>query len=252
MPEPRRTETSVALVTGAASGIGLELVRELVARGAPRVHAGVRDPATGGEVAALGAEVVPLDITDPAQVAAAAERCADVSLLVNCAGYTSNERLVATDDPDAARREMEVNYFGTLAMVRAFAPVLAAQGGGCLATVLSVAATVPFPVAGGYSASKAAALFLSTCARAELAGQGTQVVSLIVGSVDTKMAAHVVGPKQDPREVALSCLHAVDRGIELHDTDPMAVAARASIARDPARYEQALARQLDREEVRVR
>jgi NAD(P)-dependent dehydrogenase (short-subunit alcohol dehydrogenase family) len=250
-----RTESSVALVTGAGSGVGLALVRELVARGAPKVYAAVRDPShvdpelTG--LVAQGVEVVPLDITDPAQVAAAAAHCSDVSLLVNNAGYASTQRLVFPEDPDAARREMEVNYFGTLAMIRAFAPVLAANGGGWVANVLSVTATIAFPVAGGYSASKAAALFLTTCARAELAGQGTGVTALILGSVDTKMASHVTGPKHTPQEIALSSLFAVDKGIEVHDTDPMAVAARASYAKDPGRYQRAMARQLESHQVRV-
>lgn len=249
----RRSETSVALVTGAASGIGLELVRELSRRGAPRIYAGVRDrSAVTTQFDGLDrVEVVQLDITDAAQVDSAALRCSDVSLLVNNAGYTSNQRLIRADDEDAARREMEVNYFGTLAMVRAFAPVLADNGGGCIANVLSVTGTIPFPVAGGYSASKSAALFLSTVARAELAGQGTQVVALIVGSVDTKMAAHVQGHKQDARDIARSSLFAVDKGIEVHDTDPMAIAARASYARDPGRYQRALARQLEDTQVRV-
>ena len=116
---------------------------------------------------------------------------------------------------------------------------------------MSVTATIPFPVSGGYSASKAAALFLTTITRAELAGQGTQVVALILGSVDTKMAAHVVGHKQDARDIARSSLFAIDKGIEVHDTDPMAVAARASFARDPGRYQRALARQLEDTEVRI-
>ena len=254
MPEPAalRSGTSVALVTGAASGVGLALVRELAARGAPRIYAGVRDVGSvTGQFDGLDAQVVPLDITDPRQVAGAADACGDVSLLINNAGYASTQRLVGAADDGAARREMEVNYFGTLAMIRAFAPVLARNGGGCIANVLSVAATIPFPVAGGYSASKAAALFLSTVARAELAGQGTSVVSLILGSVDTKMAAHVAGAKQDPREIARASLLAIDKGYEVYDTDPMAVAARAGYALDPARYHRALARQLDDPQVRV-
>lgn len=241
-----RSATSVALVTGAASGVGLELVRELVKRGAPKVYAGVRDLASvKAQFDGLAVEIVELDITNPAQVSAAVARCGDVSLLINNAGYASMQRLVFTDDESAARKEMEVNYFGTLAMVRAFAPVLSRNGGGCIANVLSVAATIAFPVTGGYSASKAAAYFLTTVARAELAGQGTSVISLIVGSVDTKMSAKVSGPKQKASDVALSMLVAIDRGIDVFDTDPMAIAARASYAIDPVRYQRALAKQLE-------
>ena len=251
-PTAARSGTSVALVTGAASGVGLELVRELVRRGAPRVYAGVRDlSAVGSQFDGLPVELLDLDITNAGEVGAAVEQCGDVALLINNAGYTSNERLIFTDDEMAARREMEVNYFGTLAMIRAFAPVLARNGGGCIANVLSVAATIPFPVAGGYSAAKAAALFLSSVARAELMEQQTAVVSLILGAVDTKMAAHVQGYKQAPGDIARAALFAIDHGIEVFDTDPMAVAARASYAIDPVRYRLALARQLQRAEVSV-
>ena len=102
-----------------------------------------------------------------------------------------------TDDPDAARREMDVNYFGVLNMTRAFAPVLGANGGGCIANgggyianVLSVAGAFPAPFMGGYSPAKAAALFLSSITRSELADQGTEVIALIVGSVDATDREH--------------------------------------------------------------
>ena len=89
----------VALVTGGNRGVGLAVVQELLARGAAKVYAGARTP---GEAEVPGAEVVQLDITDPAQVAAAAAHCSDVTLLVNNAGYHANTRLVVTPEPDAA------------------------------------------------------------------------------------------------------------------------------------------------------
>jgi NAD(P)-dependent dehydrogenase (short-subunit alcohol dehydrogenase family) len=120
---------------GANRGIGLAFVRELAARGAKKVYAGVRSPdALAEEFAGLPAEVVPLDVTDPA-AAAAANACPDVNLLVNNAGLFTNTRLVRTGDPDAARREMEVNYFGVLNMTRAFAPLLGANDGGYIVNV---------------------------------------------------------------------------------------------------------------------
>jgi NAD(P)-dependent dehydrogenase (short-subunit alcohol dehydrogenase family) len=115
MPRTSKAAGSVALVTGANRGIGLAFVQELAARGARKVYAGVRRPG---------------DVTGQALVQAAAVGCPDVNLLVSNAGLFTNQRLVLTDDPDAARREMEVNYFGVLNMTRAFAPVLGANGGG--------------------------------------------------------------------------------------------------------------------------
>ena len=245
MPRPSKAAGSVALVTGANRGIGLAFVRELTARGAKKVYAGVRDPdGLTDEFAGLPVEVVPLDVTDPAAVGAAAVACPDVSLLVNNAGLFTNTRLVLTSDPDAARREMEVNYFGVLNMTRAFAPVLGASGGGHIVNVLSVAGAFPAPFMGGYSPAKAAALFLSSITRSELAEQGTEVIALIVGSVDTRMAAHVRGRKEDPRAIVRTGLDALDRGEHVTDTDFMAIDARARYARDPVRYERGMAKLL--------
>ena len=244
MPRPSKAAGSVALVTGANRGIGLAIVRELAARGAKKIYAGVRAPGDlAGEFGAV-VEVVPLDVTDRDAVHAAAAACADVNLLVNNAGRFENQRLVLTADPDAARREMEVNYFGVLNMTRAFAPVLGANGGGFIVNVLSVAGAFPAPFMGGYSPAKAATLFLSSITRSELAGQGTEVTALIVGSVDTRMAAHVQGRKEDPADIARAGLDALDRGEHVADTDFMAIDARARYARDPARYERGMTKLL--------
>ena len=238
MPRPTKAAGSVALVTGANRGIGLAFVRELAARGAKKIYAGVRTP---GDLAdefsglPLAVEVVPLDVTDLAAVRAAAAACPDVNLLVNNAGLFANKRLVLTDDPDAARREMEVNYFGVLNMTRAFAPVLGANGGGYIANVLSVAGAFPAPFMGGYSPAQAATLFLSSITRSELADQSTEVIALIVGSVDTRMAAH---------DIARAGLDALDRGEHVADTDFMAIDARARYARDPIRYERGMTKLL--------
>jgi NAD(P)-dependent dehydrogenase (short-subunit alcohol dehydrogenase family) len=245
MPRTSKATGSVALVTGANRGIGLAFVRELAARGAKKIYAGARHPGDlSDEFAGLPAEVVPLDVTDLAAVRAAAGPCPDVDLLVNNAGLFTNKRLVLTEDPDAARREMEVNYFGVLNMTRAFAPVLGANGGGYIANVLSVAGAFPAPFMGGYSPAKAAALFLSTITRSELADQGTEVIALVVGSVDTRMAAHVAGRKEDPADIARAGLDALDRGEHVADTDFMAVDARARYARDPIRYERGMTKLL--------
>jgi NAD(P)-dependent dehydrogenase (short-subunit alcohol dehydrogenase family) len=245
MPRPSKATGSVALVTGANRGIGLAFVRELAARGARKIYAGVRAPGEiTDEFKELPVEIVPLDVTDLAAVQAAAAACPDVSLLVNNAGLFTNTRLVLTSDPDAARREMEVNYFGVLNMTRAFAPVLGANGGGYIANVLSVAGAFPAPFMGGYSPAKAAALSLSSITRSELADQGTEVIALIVGSVDTRMAAHVAGRKEDPADIARTGLDALDRGEHVADTDFMAVDARARYARDPIRYERGMTKLL--------
>jgi NAD(P)-dependent dehydrogenase (short-subunit alcohol dehydrogenase family) len=248
-------EGATVLVTGANRGIGLAFVQEALAGGAVRVHAGVRTPAGTVPESPVPDDdrVVPvrLDVTDPDQVAAAAAACPDTTVVVNNAGLHTGTRLVRCADPADARAEMEVNYFGVLHMTRAFADVVAGNGGGAFVNVLSVAGMVPAPFMGGYSPAKAAALSLSTIARAELAGDGIGVTALIVGSVDTRMAAHVDGRKEDPRDIARAGYKAMRRGDHVADTDWMAVDARARMARDPAGYERSLAKLLDVAELRT-
>ncbi|EFQ84819.1 short chain dehydrogenase [Aeromicrobium marinum DSM 15272] len=233
------------VVTGANRGIGLGFVQEALARGAAKVYAGVRDPDdVTDELRATGADIVRLEVTSPDDIAAAAASCADANVLINNAGLHANTRLVMTDDPDAARREMEVNYFGPLMTTRAFAPVIAGNGGGSIVNVLSVAALAPTAFMGGYSPAKAAALYLGGIARAELEPMGISVTSLIVGSVDTRMAAHVDGKKEAPRDIAVAGLKAMERGEWTADTDKMAVESRARMAMDPVRYERGLGKLL--------
>ncbi|GAA0233487.1 SDR family oxidoreductase [Cryptosporangium japonicum] len=235
------------VVTGANRGIGLAFVQEALAQGAATVYAGVRDPATAPE----GTTPVRLDVTSDADVEAAARTCGNATIVVNNAGLFTGNRLVEAGDLDAARAEMEVNYFGVLRMTRAFAPVLARAGHGSFVNVLSVAAIAPTAFMGGYSPSKAAALNLGGIARAELERYGITVTSLIVGSVDTRMAAHVEGTKENPREIARTGLAAMTRGEWTCDTDTLAVESRARLARDPVRYEKSLGKLLYAAELRT-
>jgi NAD(P)-dependent dehydrogenase (short-subunit alcohol dehydrogenase family) len=240
-------EGSVALVTGANRGIGEGFVRELLAAGARRVYAGSRDRAAAAHLAqefGERCEPIALDVTNETQVAAAAARCRDVQILVNNAGVFHNRLLIGAPDMSAAREEMEVNYFGTLAMCRALAPALGANGGGAIINVLSAAALVNLPIMGGYPPSKAATRSLCAGVRAELAPQGTRVIALIVGSVDTRMAAHVEGAKESPADIARAGIKALRAGLDEVDTDRMATEVRAALALDPKALERRLARLL--------
>ncbi|MCE3283861.1 MAG: short chain dehydrogenase [Steroidobacteraceae bacterium] len=244
----------VALVTGGNRGIGEGFVRVLLESGARRVYAGSRDPAAAAHLVEAFPErcvALELDVTDAAEVAEAARRCDDVNLLVNNAGLFANQLLLGAPDMSSARQEMEVNYFGTLAMCRAFAPILARNGGGAIVNVLSAAAIVSVPNMGGYAPAKAATRSLSGAVRAELGPQGTQVTALIVGSVDTRMAAHVEGSKEKPEDIARAGLRAVTRGIDELDTDRMAVEVRAALALDPKGLEKRMARMLHSSVIRT-
>jgi NAD(P)-dependent dehydrogenase (short-subunit alcohol dehydrogenase family) len=208
---------AVAIVTGANRGIGRAFVERLLARGAARIYAGTRDPATHDELAACDpARVIPLtlDVSDPAAVARAAAQASDVTLLVNNAGVMSLGGFLAAASLEEARAEMETNYFGALAMIRAFAPILAGNGGGAVVNLLSIAAHVSIPSVASYSASKAAAWSMTQAVRAELAAQKTHVVGVFPGPVDTDMAVSLPGEKVSPADVVDRVLDAVRDEIE--------------------------------------
>lgn len=242
----------VAIVTGANRGIGEGFVNVLMEQGAAKVYAAARDPLSArhledrypGQVVSIT-----LDVSRPDQITAAAAQCLDVSVLVNNAGVFSNQLLIGADDLSGAREEMEVNYFGPVAMARAFAPVLKANGGGAILNVLSVGGIIAVPNMGGYSPSKFAMRAAGTCIRAELAGQGTSVTSLIVGSVDTRMASHVKGGKEAPETIARAAMKGITRGVDEIDTDLFAVESRAALARDPKGQERAMARMVHAKEL---
>jgi NAD(P)-dependent dehydrogenase (short-subunit alcohol dehydrogenase family) len=186
-----RLDGRTVLVTGANGGLGQEFVKQAIDRGARKVYAAARSPRTWDDD-----RIVPLqlDLTDSASVAGAAETATDVDLVVNNAGIAPEaDASVVTGDDDVARQIFETNFFGTLRVSKSFAPVLAANGGGALLNVLSLAAWLPLPTA--YAASKAAMWSATNALRGELAPQQTSVTGLIVGMVDTPMTTRWDMPK---------------------------------------------------------
>jgi NAD(P)-dependent dehydrogenase (short-subunit alcohol dehydrogenase family) len=233
-----------ALVTGANRGLGKAYVDELLHRGAARVYAAARNPDT---VEVTDARVIPvrLDVTDPDDVHAAASSLAGVAVLINNAGAMLRAPLLAAPDLSAARSEMETNYFGTLSMCRAFAPVLAHHGGGALVNVLSVASWLASPFNGSYSASKSAEWALTNAIRTELRESGTLVVGVHAGWIDTDMAANVPETKISPSDVAAQTLDAVERGDEEVLTDDSTRAVKAALPNDQSLLYPAIQKQWD-------
>ncbi len=198
---------STALVTGANRGLGKRFAAELVNRGA-RVYAGARDP---DAIDLSGVTPVRLDITDEASIEAALKVAGDITLLINNAGSATGSSLLE-GDLHQIRLEMDTHFFGTLAMVRAFAPTIAANGGGAILNVLSALSWVSFPTVGAYCAAKAAEWSLTNALRIELAPQNIRVSALHVGYMDTDMARLVTAPKSDPGMIAALALDGVAAG----------------------------------------
>jgi NAD(P)-dependent dehydrogenase (short-subunit alcohol dehydrogenase family) len=227
---PVRIEGSRVLVTGAGRGLGRVFAETLVARGARMIYAGARNPAA---VLAPGVVPVQLDITSATDVAAAAALCADIDILINNAGIMRLAPVVAAPDLQSAQEEMNTNYFGTLRMCRAFAPVLAANGGGALVNILSITSWFANPLNGSYCASKSAAWSLTNAARVELRRQGTLVTGVFAGVIDTEMGAafpHL--PKTTPQRVVDQTLDGVEAGAEEVLCDDRTRSVKAALPHD--------------------
>jgi NAD(P)-dependent dehydrogenase (short-subunit alcohol dehydrogenase family) len=216
---------STALVTGSNRGLGRHLASELLNRGAT-VYAGARNPDT---VDLPGAKVVPLDITDPASVAHAVEIAGDITLLINNAGSSTGSDLL-NGDPAQIRYEMDTHFFGTLSMIRAFAPRISANGGGSILNILSVLSWVSMPRSGAYCAAKSAEWSMTNALRVQLAEQKILVAGLHVGYMDTDMTASITAPKSDPADIATLAIDGVEQDLYEIVADDVSRQVQAALA----------------------
>jgi NAD(P)-dependent dehydrogenase (short-subunit alcohol dehydrogenase family) len=228
-----RIADSVVFVTGANRGIGLAFAQAALARGARKVYAATRNPAS---ITTPGLVAIRLDVTRPEEVAAAARECRDVTLLVNNAGVAQFGGFLAADAEAALRAQLETNLFGVLRTAQAFAPVLAANGGGALLNVLSVASWINRPLLGTYGATKTAAWALTNGLRHELRAQGTLVTGLHMGFVDTDLAHAVDAPKLKPEDVVRIAFDALEAGAEEVLADERTRQVKASLSTPQAAY----------------
>jgi NAD(P)-dependent dehydrogenase (short-subunit alcohol dehydrogenase family) len=197
----------VAFVTGANRGFGRHLALELLSRGA-KVYAAARNPET---IDIPGAIPVKLDITSPEEVAEAAAAAKDVTLLINNAGSSTGASLL-DGELDKIGLEINTHFFGTLSMVRSFAPILANNGGGSILNILSALSWISMGSAGAYSAAKAAEWALTNDLRINLYPQNIRVVGLHVGYMETDMTSSVDAPKSNPAEIAKIAMDGIESG----------------------------------------
>ncbi|WP_186013009.1 SDR family oxidoreductase [Burkholderia gladioli] len=195
------------LITGANGGLGEQFVEQALARGAKKVYAAARSPKLWVDVKV---QAIPLDITKAEDIASALEAAPDVDLLINNAGIApAGDSIIGPTDE--LRRIFETNFFGTLAVSNAFAPVLAANGGGTLLNIISAAAWISVPT--GYAASKAAMWSATNSLRVALKSQGTHVLGLFVGMVDTPMTTRWDVPKVSAASVVDKAYEGIAEGL---------------------------------------
>jgi NAD(P)-dependent dehydrogenase (short-subunit alcohol dehydrogenase family) len=216
------------LVTGANRGIGQALVAEALARGAQRVYAGTRQPLAHPDERVTR---LVLDVTDGAQIQAAAETVESLDILINNAGPGLPDDL---SDRAALDQHLAVNLFGTYDVTRAFLPALT-HARGAIVNIGSLAAWAAVPVLPAYSISKAAAFNLTQAQRALLAGRGVTVHAVVAGPVDTDMSRDLDIPKASPQSVARAILNAVDNGEQDIFPDPMSRALASGWHSGPAK-----------------
>ncbi len=228
----------IVLVTGANRGIGQALVAEALGRGAQRVYAGTRVRLTHPDP-----RVTPLmlDVTDSAQIQAAADQIGSLDILINNAGIAQYDDLA---DRAVLERHLAVNLFGTYGVTQAFLPALT-RSRGAIVNNVSVMALAPFPMTPAYAISKAAAFNLTQSLRALLAGRGVRVHAVLTGPTDTDMTRGFEIPKASPESVARAVFDGVEQGEEDIFPDPMSASVadgwRNGAAKELERQNAALA-----------
>lgn len=205
---------STVLLTGANGGIGRAFVEEILKRDVQKLYVGVRKVGGHNFPADSRIEEVQLDVANQSDIDAVASKVKDVNILISNAGFAAFTGAVTADNLDAAYSEMETNYFGPLKLTRALKDTPVFSDNGAIVYVTSFLALATLPVAGTYSASKAAIHSLTRTVRAELKPKGTRVVAVLPVQTDTPMAAALPEPKVKPAEVAIETLNAIESGQE--------------------------------------
>jgi NAD(P)-dependent dehydrogenase (short-subunit alcohol dehydrogenase family)/uncharacterized OB-fold protein len=215
------------LVTDGMTAVGQALVQALAKAGADLIWVGHAEPwkKHGSGLERIGsvaqATLVPLDLTDSRSVQElAGEIGGKVDIVINNAEVHRTHGIASRRGTDVAKLEMEVNYFGALRLAQAFGPALKGRSADGTANasawvnLLSIYALANFPPHGTYSASKAAALSLAQCQRAELRGAGVRVINVFPGPIEDEWNQNLPPPKLAPSALANAVVKALRDGVE--------------------------------------
>lgn len=228
-----KIQDATVFITGANRGIGQAFAKAALERGARKVYAAARNPAT---VTLAGVIPVQLDVTSIADVQAAATAAPDTTLVINNAGIAEVGSFSAADAEAVLRRHLETNLFGVLRVSQAFAPILARNGGGALLNVASIASWLSSPQLASYGVSKAAVWSLSNGLRNDLRAQGTQVLTLHMGFVDTDLTHGVEAPKSSPQDIVAQAFAALEAGAVEVLADDLTRQVKRGLGAEPASY----------------
>ncbi|WP_337879064.1 SDR family oxidoreductase [Rheinheimera sp.] len=228
---------AVVLITGANRGLGLAFAKEALTRGAKKVYAAARNPAS---IQLEGVVPVQLDVTSAAEVQRVAQELGDVTLLINNAGVAETGPILGDNAVDMIQRQLEVNLYGPLRLSQAFAPVLKANGGGAIVNVLSIASWITGPLLATYSVTKSAAWSMTNALRQELAAQHTQVLALHVGFIDTDLTKGMEVPKVTPEFVVQRTYQGLEQGASQVLADEPTQQVHAALSGYPDIYLNAL------------
>lgn len=230
----------VVFVTGANRGIGKALVQAALQHGAKKVYAAARNTSDMPDFKDPRVTAVTLDISKHDQVAAAAANAADVQILINNAGVLASTSVLESSLDDL-QTDMQVNYFGTLNLTRAFVPVIAKNGEGAIASISSILGLASMAGVGGYSASKAALFSAIQSMRAELKPKNIAVFGIFPGPIDTDMTRSMDTPKTSTTETADNIVKAMEAGTEDIFPDPMSAQAGGLWLSNPKEVERMFA-----------
>jgi NAD(P)-dependent dehydrogenase (short-subunit alcohol dehydrogenase family) len=234
-----KLDNATVLITGANRGLGLAFAREALARGARKVYAAARDPSS---VTLPGVTPIKLDVTNQDDIAAVARDYPDITILVNSAGIAATGGFMTEASVDSAQRHFDTNVFGPMRLTRALAPVLAANGGGAVLNVLSIASWINGPLLGVYGMSKSAAWAMTNGTRIELHDQHTQVMALHVSFIDTDLTRNFDVPKLAPEDVVRTAFDGLEAGASEVLADDLTRRVHAGLSAEPAVYLQAFNR----------